>query len=78
MWRDDAYLLDILIAIRKIQAFTDGVTEDTFAKMKFCRMRYPSARDYRRGCSWSLGRISGRASGDALASNDWNAQPTYS
>jgi hypothetical protein len=26
MWRDDACLLDMLIAARKIRAFTDGVT----------------------------------------------------
>lgn len=30
MWRDDACLLDMLIAARKIRAFTDGVTLDHF------------------------------------------------
>jgi len=30
MWRDDAYLLDMLLAARKAQAFTVGVTQDQF------------------------------------------------
>lgn len=30
MWRDDACLLDILIAARKVQKFTEGVTWDNF------------------------------------------------
>jgi len=30
MWRDDAYLLDILLAARKALEFTDGVTSDRF------------------------------------------------
>jgi len=30
MWRDDACLLDMLIAARKIRAFTAGVTLDHF------------------------------------------------
>ncbi len=32
MWRDDACLLDMLIAARKIRAFTDGVTLDLFLR----------------------------------------------
>jgi uncharacterized protein with HEPN domain len=30
MWRDDACVLDMLIAARKIRAFTEGVTRDRF------------------------------------------------
>jgi len=30
MWRDDAYLLDMLLAARKIRDFTDGVTWEKF------------------------------------------------
>jgi len=30
MWRDDAYLLDILVAARKVRAFTSGVTRERF------------------------------------------------
>jgi uncharacterized protein with HEPN domain len=30
MWRDDAYLLDILLAARKILHFTDGVAWERF------------------------------------------------
>jgi uncharacterized protein with HEPN domain len=30
MWRDDAYLLDMLLATRKVQQFTQGVTWDQF------------------------------------------------
>ncbi len=30
MWRDDAYLLDMLIAAREIRGFTDGVTWERF------------------------------------------------
>jgi len=32
MWRDDACVLDMLIAARKIRAFTDGVTQDRFLR----------------------------------------------
>jgi len=32
MWRDDACVLDMLIAARKIHAFTDGVTLDRFLR----------------------------------------------
>ncbi len=32
MWRDDAYLLDMLLAAQKVQAFTQGVTLDRFQK----------------------------------------------
>ena len=32
MWRDDACVLDMLIAARKIRAFTDGVTLDRFLR----------------------------------------------
>jgi uncharacterized protein with HEPN domain len=32
MWRDDACLLDMLIAARKIRAFTEGVTLDRFLR----------------------------------------------
>lgn len=32
MWRDDAYLLDMLNAARKIQSFTQGMNEDEFRK----------------------------------------------
>ena len=30
MWRDDAYLLDMLLAARKVRAFTTGVDEHRF------------------------------------------------
>ena len=30
MWRDEAYLLDMLLAARKVQSFTEGVTWDQF------------------------------------------------
>jgi uncharacterized protein with HEPN domain len=30
MWRDDAYLLDMLLAARKVQQFTQGVTWNQF------------------------------------------------
>jgi uncharacterized protein with HEPN domain len=30
MWRDEAYLLDILIAARKIVSFTSGVSREQF------------------------------------------------
>ena len=30
MWRDDAYLLDMLLAARKVREFTKGVTRDQF------------------------------------------------
>ena len=30
MWRDEAYLLDVLLAARKIQAFVAGVTRERF------------------------------------------------
>ncbi|MEN6357794.1 MAG: DUF86 domain-containing protein [Armatimonadota bacterium] len=30
MWRDDAYLLDIVVAARKIVKFTDGVAREHF------------------------------------------------
>jgi len=30
MWRDDAYLLDMLIAARKIHEFTQGYNRDRF------------------------------------------------
>ena len=30
MWRDDAYLLDMLLATRKVQQFTQGVTRNQF------------------------------------------------
>jgi len=30
MWRDDAYLLDILLAARKVQKYTAGVTWEQF------------------------------------------------
>ncbi len=30
MWRDDAYLLDMLLATRKVQHFTQGVTWNQF------------------------------------------------
>jgi uncharacterized protein with HEPN domain len=30
MWRDDAYLLDMLLATRKVQQFTQGVAWDQF------------------------------------------------
>lgn len=30
MWRDDAYLLDMLLAARKIRAFTTDVDEQRF------------------------------------------------
>jgi uncharacterized protein with HEPN domain len=30
MWRDEAYLLDMLLAARKIRVFTMGVDEDRF------------------------------------------------
>ncbi len=33
MWRDDACLLDMLLAARKIRAFTDGVTWITSSTM---------------------------------------------
>ena len=32
MWRDDAYLLDILLAARRVQEFTRGATYERFAK----------------------------------------------
>ena len=32
MWRDDACVLDMLIAARKIRTFTDGVTLDRFLR----------------------------------------------
>lgn len=32
MWRDDAYLLDMLNAARKIQTFLQGMSEDEFRK----------------------------------------------
>jgi uncharacterized protein with HEPN domain len=32
MWRDDAYLLDMLLAARKLQSFTAGVTQEQFEK----------------------------------------------
>ncbi len=32
MWRDDACVLDMLIAARKVRAFTDGVTLDRFLR----------------------------------------------
>jgi uncharacterized protein with HEPN domain len=32
MWRDDACVLDMLIAARKIRTFTDGVTLDGFLR----------------------------------------------
>ena len=30
MWRDDAYMLDMLLASRKVQSFTDIVSLETF------------------------------------------------
>jgi len=30
MWRDDAYLLDMLLATRKVRDFTQNVTEEQF------------------------------------------------
>jgi len=30
MWRDDAYLLDMLLAVRKALQFTEGVTREKF------------------------------------------------
>ena len=30
MWRDDAYMLDMLLASRKVQSFTDSVGLETF------------------------------------------------
>ena len=30
MWRDDAYMLDMLLASRKVQSFTDSVSWETF------------------------------------------------
>jgi len=30
MWRDDAYILDMLIAARKVESFTEGVTWEKF------------------------------------------------
>lgn len=30
MWRDDAYLLDMLLAARKVQEFTEGVGRKQF------------------------------------------------
>ncbi len=30
MWKDDAYLLDILLAARKVLRFTEGVDEEGF------------------------------------------------
>ncbi len=32
MWRDDAYLLDILLAARKVREFTQGVPFERFEK----------------------------------------------
>lgn len=32
MWRDEAYLLDILIATRKILKFTQGIDHDKFSE----------------------------------------------
>ena len=32
MWRDDAYLLDMLLAARKVQSFAAGVTQGQFEK----------------------------------------------
>ena len=32
MWRDDAYLLDILLAAREALEFTEGVTYDQFTR----------------------------------------------
>ena len=32
MWRDDAYLLDILLAARKVLTFTEGVTREEFER----------------------------------------------
>lgn len=32
MWRDDAYLLDMLLAARKVQSFTAGVTQEQFER----------------------------------------------
>lgn len=31
MWRDDAYLLDMLLAARKVLEFTRGITWEQFA-----------------------------------------------
>ena len=30
MWRDDAYLLDMLLAARKVQSFTQGISWEQF------------------------------------------------
>ena len=32
MWRDEAYILDMLIAARKVLEYTDGVAQDDFEK----------------------------------------------
>jgi uncharacterized protein with HEPN domain len=32
MWRDDAYLLDVLIAARKVVSYTQGVTREEFER----------------------------------------------
>jgi uncharacterized protein with HEPN domain len=32
MWRDDAYLLDMLLAARKVQSFTIGITQEQFER----------------------------------------------
>lgn len=37
MWRDDAYLLDMLLAARKIQSFTSGLTGKQFLSEEMCQ-----------------------------------------
>jgi len=32
MWRDDAYLLDILLAARKVREYTAGLSQDDFER----------------------------------------------
>ncbi len=38
MWRDDACLLDMLIAARKVRAFTEGMALEVAEKLSYGRL----------------------------------------
>ena len=55
MWRDDAYLLDILLAARKVLDFTRDVTREQFLEDEIRQQAVMRViTDYRRGCAESF------------------------
>jgi uncharacterized protein with HEPN domain len=46
MWRDEAYLLDILLAARDAQEFSSGLTKEAFATSKLHQAAIVRALDY--------------------------------